>query len=73
MKRGFTAGVDKLGKNGVLYVNCYSGADKIYAGRFCYEISDEAEIEFLRRIRMADKNFLSPKRTGGCGWLYPAV
>lgn len=58
VKRVFTAGVDKLGKNGVLYVNCYSGADKIYAGRFCYEISDEAEIEFLRRIRKADKNFL---------------
>ncbi len=54
----FSAGADKLGKNGVLYVNLFNGPDRIYAGRFSYEVSEEAEIEFLRRIVKDGKNFL---------------
>jgi len=58
VSRVFSADSGKLGKTGTLYVNLFEGRDRIYAGRFRYEISDAAEIEFLRRIVKDGKNFL---------------
>ena len=54
----FVAGTDKLGKTGVLYVNLFDDGEQIYSGRFRYEISEDAEIEFLRRVVKNNKNFL---------------
>lgn len=50
----FSAGQDRFGKNGTLYLNCYSGTQLVYAAKWPYEAFDAASIENMRRIPAGD-------------------
>jgi len=52
----FLAGQDRFGKNGTLYLNCYSGTQLVYAAKWPYEAFDAASIENMRRIPATDGN-----------------
>lgn len=57
----------RLGKNGTLYANLLHLNKRIYAGKFSYEVSGEAEIETLRRIIVDGRNFLKVSTAQGAG------
>ena len=54
----FRADDDKLGKTGTLYASLTHNGTRIYAGRFHYAASGEAEVETMRRIIVRNRNFL---------------